>query len=210
MHIPISSLEGYVRQLFWREYVRYVYIYEDANLKKSNNFKHERTLGKKWFTKKVETGIPIIDSLVLKLWNYGYLHHIERLMFIGNFFLLTEIHPLQVYDWFMMFIDAYPWVMSPNVFGMSQYASKIMMTRPYFSSSNYIIKMSSAKKKYGELVLDKYIWTEILDALYYNFINNNYDSLRNNYATARATYQLDKKIGVEKLFKIAKKYMDKY
>lgn len=65
--------------------------------------------------------------------------------------------------------------MIPNVFGMGQFASNTMMTRPYFSSSNYILKMSNFKK--GDLCL---IW----DATYYAFINKHIKMLSSNYVTA--------------------------
>jgi deoxyribodipyrimidine photolyase-related protein len=77
-------------------------------------------------------------------------------------------------------IDAYDWVMVPNIFGMSQYASSIMMTRPYFSSSNYIHKMSTFKKSSLEGS-----WSDIWDALYYNFINKHQDLFKKNYAIAQ-------------------------
>ena len=69
----------------------------------------------------------------------------------------------QVYRIFMEWtIDAYEWVMVPNVYSMSQYADGgMMMTRPYFSSSNYILSMSDYKKD---------VWCAIWDTLYYNFI----------------------------------------
>lgn len=88
-------------------------------------------------------------------------------------------------------IDAYDWVMVPNVFGMSQYADGgSMMTRPYFSSSNYIVKMSNFKKDGS--------WDKIWDALYYNFIYNNYDLIRKNYATAQQALNWSKKSKKEK------------
>ena len=57
---------------------------------------------------------------------------IERLMVLGNFMLLCEIDPDEVYKWFMeLFIDAYDWVMVPNVYGMSQFADGgLMATKP--------------------------------------------------------------------------------
>ena len=67
-------------------------------------------------------------------------------------------------SWFMeLFLDAYDWVMVPNVYGMGQFADGGMMsTKPYISGSNYLLKMSDFEK--GE-------WTEVWDALYWRFIN---------------------------------------
>jgi deoxyribodipyrimidine photolyase-related protein len=98
-------------------------------------------------------------------------------------------------------IDAYDWVMVPNIFGMSQYATNIMMTRPYFSSSNYILKMSSYKK-------NNY-WENMLNALYYNFINKHQNILRKNYAVAQQVKHWDNKTDEEQkqLLSTAKKYL---
>ena len=70
---------------------------------------------------------------------------------MGNFMLLCEFDPDEVYKWFMeLFIDAYDWVMVPNVYGMSQFADGgLMSTKPYISGSNYILKMSNYKKESG-------------------------------------------------------------
>lgn len=70
------------------------------------------------------------------------------MMVLGNFMLLCEFNPKEVYQWFMeLFIDAYDWVMFPNVYGMSQFADGgLMATKPYISSSNYIQKMSNFGK----------------------------------------------------------------
>jgi deoxyribodipyrimidine photolyase-related protein len=115
--------------------------------------------------------------MIIKVNKYAYLHHIERLMIMGNFGLINQINPLQIYDWFMIcFIDSYEWVMVPNVFGMSQYAltNISMMTRPYLSSSNYIKKMSDYKKSN---------WFDIWDSLYWYFIHKHKNILNKIYST---------------------------
>ena len=96
------------------------------------------------------TGIKPIDDCINKVNDNAYLHHIERLMVIGNFIFLCEIHPDDVYKWFMeFFIDSYDWVMVPNVYGMSQFADEPNVYKPYISSSNYIMKMSDYKREIG-------------------------------------------------------------
>jgi deoxyribodipyrimidine photolyase-related protein len=113
------------------------------------------------------------------------------------------IDPKDVYEIFMEWtIDAYDWVMVPNVYGMSQYSDGgKMMTRPYFSSSNYILKMSDHKK--GE-------WTILFDALYYNFINHHQKYLEKNYATSRQVAFWKKKSDGDKkkLLEIANTYLE--
>ena len=62
-----------------------------------------------------------------------------------------------------LFIDAYDWVMVPNVYGMTQFADGgLMTTKPYISGSNYILKMSNYPK--GE-------WQEIWDGLFWRFMH---------------------------------------
>lgn len=199
--VNIASKEGYIRQIFWREYVRFVYIYKFDELNQ-NILGNDRKLSKSWFTSDTEhiTYMPNVDDCIHKFFKFGYLHHIERLMHVGNFMLLTDIDPDQVYKWFMMFIDAYPWAMAPNVYGMSQYSGGNMMTtRPYFSSSNYIKKMSNYKSDMFET------W----DALYYRFIHRHKKILAKNYATANAVKNWDKKSKDEQkeLLMIANNYL---
>ena len=124
-------------------------------------------------------------------------------MYIGNFSLITNVNPIEIYKWFMIVsIDSYEWVMVSNVMGMSQWAltNIKMMTRQYFSSSNYIIKMSNFKT-------DK--WCQIWNSLYYKFINDNYDKLKKNYATANMAKHWKNMNDTEKneMLSIANKYL---
>jgi deoxyribodipyrimidine photolyase-related protein len=191
--------------------MRYFYEFYYEKQFESNYLNHKRKLTHHFWD--ATTKIPIIDNTINKLRDIGYLHHIERLMVMGNFMLLCEINPDDVYKWFMLTIDAYQWVMVPNIYGMSQYADGgIMMTRPYFSSSNYILKMSDYKEKDSELIVlgkEEYKWTEIWDGLYYRFIKNNRDMLKKIYAAARNVAHWDKKTKSEQdsLLDIAEKYL---
>ena len=161
--IPLNSLEGFIRQIIgWREFIRAVYELKG---------KEERTKNYWGFTRKIPdsfwkgtTGIEPIDSTIKKVLETGYCHHIERLMVLGNFMLLCEFDPDEVYRWFMeLFIDAYDWVMVPNVYGMSQFADGgLMATKPYISGSNYLMKMSDYKK--GE-------WQKVWDGLFWRFMH---------------------------------------
>lgn len=214
--IKIASIEGIIRQIIgWREYVRMYYIYERKTLEKKNELKHKKKLKKYWYELERGTDIEIIDDMIEKTKKYGYLHHIERLMYIGNYMLITKTEPKEVFKWFMIsFVDSYNWVMYANVYGMSQYsAGKIMMTRPYFSSSNYITKMSDYKKNEGVIKLDKeYKWSKVWDSLYYNFINDNIKEFKKNYAISMQVRHWEKKKEEEKkeIKKIARTYIRKY
>ena len=120
------------------------------------------------------TGIAPVDTAISGLLATGYNHHIERLMVLGNFMLLCEIHPDAVYRWFMeLYIDAYDWVMVPNVYGMSQFADGgLMCTKPYISGSNYLVEMS-------DFPADK-SWTGVWDALFWRFMHVHRDFFGQN------------------------------
>ncbi|MFN5417437.1 MAG: cryptochrome/photolyase family protein [Flavobacteriia bacterium] len=161
-NIPINSLEGFVRQILgWREFIRYVYSFENVKQRTTNFWGFKRKIPASFYTG--ETGILPLDDCIKKNLSSAYNHHIERLMIIGNFMLLCEFDPDEVYRWFMeMYIDSYDWVMVPNVYAMSQFADGgTMTTKPYISGSNYIIKMSDYSK--GP-------WSEIWDALFWRFL----------------------------------------
>jgi deoxyribodipyrimidine photolyase-related protein len=203
--IPIQSFEGFIRQVIgWRNYVYTVYTLEGDKLRKTNFLKHTNRINDKWWL--AQTGMPPVDTIIKKMVKIAYSHHIERLMYLGNWLLLCKVKPDDVYKIFMEWtIDSYDWVMVPNVYGMSQHATTIMMTRPYFSSSNYIFKMSNFKKS------KKDEWPTIWDAVYYSFINDHKDYLRKNYATSRQVKHWDNKTDEEKkeLLDIAKSYFKK-
>jgi deoxyribodipyrimidine photolyase-related protein len=202
--VDIASFEGFIRQIIgWRNYVYAIYLKNGQEMKKMNFFKHNLKINKKIMWGEKETGILPIDTIIQKMKKYSYAHHIERLMYLGNFMLLCMIKPSDVYDIFMEWsIDSFDWVMTPNIFGMSQFCDggKIMMKRPYFCSSNYILKMSDFPK--GK-------WCYILDCLYYNFINKHKEYLKKNYATALQVKNWEKKSTVEKkeIIKNASNYL---
>ncbi|WP_248723232.1 cryptochrome/photolyase family protein [Seonamhaeicola sp. ML3] len=158
--IPINSTEGFVRQIIgWREFIRGVYQIKGSQERTTNFWGFTRKIPKSFYTG--TTGIAPIDDVIKKVLKTGYAHHIERLMVLGNFMVLCEFNPNEVYQWFMeLFIDSYDWVMVPNVYGMSLYADGgIMSTKPYISSSNYIMKMSNYKKGEWQKTWDGLFWT---------------------------------------------------
>jgi deoxyribodipyrimidine photolyase-related protein len=162
-NIPINSAEGFIRQIIgWREFIRGVYYSKGSEERTKNYWGFKRKIPNSFYDG--TTGINPVDDTIKKVNKTGYANHIERLMILGNFMVLCEFDPDDVYRWFMeLFIDSYDWVMVPNVYGMSQYADGgLMSTKPYISSSNYIIKMSDYKK--GE-------WSEIWDGLFWSFMD---------------------------------------
>jgi len=170
--VPINSLEGFVRQVIgWREFIRATYEDHGVTMRTTNHWNHTRDMPSCFYDG--TTGILPIDDCITRVLDTGYCHHIERLMVFGGFMFLCEIEPKQIYTWFMeMFVDSYDWVMVPNVYSMSQHADGgLITTKPYFSGSAYVRKMSHHKKA---------DWCEIWDGLYWRWIWNHVDELAKN------------------------------
>lgn len=201
-NIPLNSLEGFVRQVLgWREFIRGVYVAKGVEERTKNYWKFHRKIPTSFYDG--TTGIAPIDQTIKKILKTGYAHHIERLMILGNFMLLCEFDPDEVYRWFMeLFIDAYDWVMVPNVYGMSQFADGgLMSTKPYISGSNYLMKMSDYPK--GE-------WQEIWDALFWRFMDKHREFFLKNprmgmLVRSFDSWELEKR---EVLLKKAEAYLD--
>ena len=145
--VPLASLEGFVRQVIgWREYMRGAYR-AMPELHDANHFGLSRELEAWWYTGRgIPDDLPIpVRTVLQRVHRWGYAHHIERLMVLGNWFLLQGYAPRAVYDWFSaLFVDAYEWVMVPNVQGMSQYADGgRVASKPYVSGGAYLQKMGS-------------------------------------------------------------------
>lgn len=170
--IPLNALEGFIRQIIgWREFIRGVYVACGKKDRISNKLSNHKKIPKGFWDG--TTGIEPIDSTIKKILETGYCHHIERLMVLGNFLLLCDTDPNEVYTWFMAyFVDAYDWVMVPNVYDMSQYANLgAITTKPYISGANYILKMSNYKK--GD-------WVDLWDGLFWRFMKKHSKLLQGN------------------------------
>lgn len=170
--ISLNSVEGFIRQILgWREFLRGIYQTKGSIQRTSNYWGFTRKIPDSFW--RGSTGIDPLDIVIKRTLETGYCHHIERLMVLGNFMLLCEFDPDEVYRWFMeLFVDAYDWVMVPNVYGMSQFADGgLMASKPYISSSNYLMKMSDFKKEK---------WQHIWDALFWRFMHIHRDFFLQN------------------------------
>ena len=182
--VPLNSLEGFVRQILgWREFIRASYECDGDTMRTQNFFNHSRTLAPSFWDGTTDS-MPV-DTVIKTALQYGYNHHIERLMVMGNFMLLTEHHPTEVYRWFMaMYVDAYDWVMVPNVYGMSQFADGgSFATKPYISGSNYLKKMSDYSS--GD-------WEGVWTSLYWRFIGTHRKFFASNYRLSMMPRLLEK------------------
>jgi len=180
--IPLNSSEGFVRQVLgWREYVNGIYWTNMPQYSRGNFFDHQNELPKMLIDGR--TRMNCVKEVVLQTWEKGYAHHIQRLMIIGNFCLLTQIDPSSVLKWFLeAYIDAHEWATIPNVIGMILFADGgYLGTKPYAASANYIGKMSDycrgcyykARKRVGDRACP-------FNFLYWYFLKQNAELLKDN------------------------------
>lgn len=178
----LNAVEGFIRQIMgWREYIRGIYWLKMPEYEQLNFFAAKRKLPE--FFWNAETKLNCLKTTITDTKKHAYAHHIQRLMIIGNFALLTELAPEEVNEWFMIvYFDAYQWVELPNVTGMALYADGgIVASKPYISSGSYINKMSDyckncsykISKKTGEEACP-------FNYLYWNFLIKHQAKLKNN------------------------------
>lgn len=142
--LPLNSVEGFIRQILgWREYLQGLYWWTDADYSQQNWFEHDRPLPD-FFWDAERTQMNCLHQCLKQVEETGYGHHIQRLMVLSNFALISGISPQEILEWFhAAFLDAYDWVMATNVIGMGQFADGgLLATKPYAASANYIHKMS--------------------------------------------------------------------
>ena len=140
---PLNAVEGFVRQIIgWREFVNGIYWEKMPDYLHCNALEAHRPLPR-WIST-ADTRMACMRHAIQQLLSCGYTHHIQRLMVLGNFFLLTEAHPRLVLRWYHeMYIDSFEWVMAANVLGMILHADGgYMATKPYAATAAYLHKMS--------------------------------------------------------------------
>lgn len=208
----INSVEGFIRQILgWREYVRGIYwtfmpSYQNQNFLNANNplpdfFWHGKTKMK------------CLSQCISQTIDNAYAHHIQRLMIIGNFCLLTSLDPIEVQAWYLaVYADAFEWVEMPNVQGMILYADGgLMSSKPYAASGAYINKMSnyceqcsfSVKEKTGDKACP-------FNYLYWHFMINHRQKLQKNHRLAITYKQIDNMPEAQQaaIMKSAEKFFD--
>jgi deoxyribodipyrimidine photolyase-related protein len=180
--IEYHQLEGFVRQIIgWREYMRGIYWNQMPDYATLNYFDNSEKLPS-WFWTGT-TKMNCLKDAINQSLNYGYAHHIQRLMITGNFALLAGVHPDEIDAWYLgIYIDAFEWVQITNTRGMSQFADGgIVGTKPYVSSASYIDKMSNYC---GSCYYKKAIKTGDkacpFNSLYWNFYDKNESKLAKN------------------------------
>mgnify|MGYP003335218215 CR=1 FL=1 len=199
--IGINNYEGFIRQIIgWREYQRYCYHFYYKEMTTSNIFGNSRCLNSKWYNGSL--GIKPVDDAIKMAFEYGYLHHILRLMIMTNFMNLCGIQPKEVYRWFMEFsVDSYDWVMIQNVYSMGMWADGgLTMRKPYISADNYVLNMSNYTCKEN--------WCPIWKSLYYVFLEKHQTILRSTpYGRNLAVWSKKSKEEKAKMLKLGQEFL---
>jgi deoxyribodipyrimidine photolyase-related protein len=179
---PINSIEGFIRQVLgWREYIYWQYWRLMPDLMEANAWAAQRPMPEFFWTGRTE--MNCLRHAICRAIDTGYNHHIERLMLLCNFCLLAGITPRAVNEWFTSFyVDAYEWVMVPNVMGMGLNADGgLVATKPYIASANYINQMGDYCRGCGYKPKQR-IGADAcpFNYLYWNFLLENEARLRAN------------------------------
>jgi deoxyribodipyrimidine photolyase-related protein len=141
---PLPAVEGFIRQILgWREYVRGIYWTQMPGYLERNALGAQQMLPKFFWTGQTE--MRCLSEAIGQTLEYGYAHHIQRLMVTGLFTLLLGVEPKQVHEWYLaVYVDAVEWVELPNTLGMSQFADGgVMASKPYAATGKYIARMSN-------------------------------------------------------------------
>lgn len=140
----IEATEGYIRQILgWREYIRGMYWLFMPEWKAWNALEAKEPLPELYWTG--DTKMHCLSQCVGQTLEYGYAHHIQRLMVTGLFSLLLGVKPQEIHEWYLaVYLDAVEWVELPNTLGMSQFVDGgKLASKPYVATGNYIKKMSN-------------------------------------------------------------------
>lgn len=190
--LDLSTVEGFIRQILgWREFVRGMYYLDMPKMAKDNHYGHQRKLPKWYWSGK--THMACMRDAIDQTLQYGYAHHIQRLMVTGNFALLAEILPSEVCDWYLaIYVDAIEWVELPNTAGMALFANGGRFTsKPYIASGAYIKRMSNycgsckyqSDVRFGETACP-------ITTLYWNFLIKHREQFESSPRTRLMTANL--------------------
>jgi deoxyribodipyrimidine photolyase-related protein len=194
---PLASVEGFTRQIIgWRDFVWHLYWWFDADYRASNGLGAGEPLPR-WFAELDADAVEArcLSDVLAGVRDRAWVHHIPRLMVLGNYAMQRGWRPAEVADWFhRCFVDGYEWVMTANVIGMSQYADLgAMSTKPYAAGGAYVHRMSDycggcrydPKVRVGERACP-------YTAGYWAFLQRNADVLRGNHRMRQPLRGLDR------------------
>ncbi|QAY20901.1 cryptochrome/photolyase family protein [Halorubrum ezzemoulense] len=192
--VPLNAVEGFVRQVIgWREFIRHVYREAMPELAEANQLEQDRELPPAYWDG--ETDMRCLSEAVGHVREFGYAHHIERLMVLSNFALVYGADPADVNEWFHLgFVDAYHWVTTPNVVAMGSFGTDVLSSKPYASSGSYVNRMSdhcadcpyAVSRTTGDGACP-------FNALYWDFLKENEETLRGTGRMGLMYSHVDKK-----------------
>lgn len=210
---PLNAAEGFIRQILgWREFVRGIYWLKMPGYADNNFLQAHRALPAFFWSG--DTNMRCLSQTVAQTERYAYAHHIQRLMVVGNFALLTGLSPAAVNEWFhVVYADAFEWVELPNVSGMVLFADGgYLASKPYAAGGAYINRMSNYCKDCHYKVTSKTGETACpFNYLYWDFLNRNRSLLANNARLGMMYRSLDRMDSdrVAEITADAKKFLDK-
>jgi deoxyribodipyrimidine photolyase-related protein len=192
--VPIASAEGLIRQIIgWREYVWGLYWLWMPDYRDQNALGAHRPLPPLFSS--APTHMRCVQHTLADIETYGWTHHIQRLMIIGNLCLLAGVEPGEVVEWmWASFVDGAEWVMVPNVIGMALHADGgRMATKPYAGGGAYIDRMSDyckgchydRKARTGDRACP-------FTTLYWDFLDRHRDRFARNPRMAQQVRSLDR------------------
>lgn len=201
---PIASVEGFVRQVIgWRDYVWHLYWHFGPEYRHGNALEAHEPIPR-WFAELDGGGTDAecLSATLDAVRRHGWVHHIPRLMILGNYAMQRGWHPEAVTDWFhRSFVDGYDWVMVPNVVGMSQFADGGQLaTKPYAAGGSYLNRMTDhcpscrfdPTVRVGEKACP-------FTAGYWAFLHRNREALSGNHRMNQALRGLDRLSDLDQL-----------
>ncbi|WP_088330347.1 cryptochrome/photolyase family protein [Lacimicrobium sp. SS2-24] len=192
---PLNAVEGFIRQILgWREYVRGLYWHCGPDYQHRNALNSTTPLPDWFWTG--DTRMRCVSQAISSSLNQAYAHHIQRLMVIGNFALLTGLDVKAVCRWYLaVYIDAFEWVELPNTLGMALYADDgFVASKPYAASGRYINKMGNHCKNCAYNI-NQTTGNKAcpFNALYWQFIHRHQSKFKDNPRMALMLSQWQKK-----------------
>jgi deoxyribodipyrimidine photolyase-related protein len=192
--VPINSAEGFIRQVIgWREFVWGLYwLWPEHELE--NVLGHNRSLPPA-FEGTARTELRCLQVTLDGVEERGWVHHIQRLMVLGNIANLYGVEPMLLLRWMReRFVDAADWVMVANVIGMGLWADGgRMATKPYISGGAYLNRMSDycrrcrfqPSSRSGDDACPLTVW-------YWDYLARHRELLSQNHRMARQYGTLDR------------------
>lgn len=193
---PLNAVEGFVRQVLgWREFLWGVARTADDGYAQRNALAADAPLPPV-FAGTAGTRMRCVEDTLRSVHDHAYAHHIQRLMVLANLATLAGVRPDALTDWMHgTFIDAYDWVMVPNVIGMGTFADGgEVATKPYVSGGAYIDRMSLDACRPCQYDRTKRTGDDAcpFTTLYWDFLDRNRATLRSNHRIGRAYATLDR------------------